>query len=132
MEMDVQNGAEFVRRREPRKQVPGDPWRRGEDHVIVRAKLLLRPVEVERDGARVLETDGSKAIAEPDRRSPCGEKSKRRIDETVREPMAANSGRQAFPPAARVSRSKAAVSAAELSAGFVLSAEVSRGRQSRS
>ena len=39
-------------------------------------KLLLRPVEVERDGAFPLEADRPEAVAEPDRRASRGEKSR--------------------------------------------------------
>ena len=51
LEMDIENAAKFVRRRQARKEVLRDPWRHAEDHGIVRAKLLLRPVKVERNGA---------------------------------------------------------------------------------
>ena len=87
MEMDIQNGAKFVWRRQAGKEVLRDPWRRAEDHGIVRAELLLRPVEVERNGAFLLEPDRPKAVAEPNRRTPRCEKSERGIDETARKPM---------------------------------------------
>ena len=39
MEMDIENGAKFVWRRQAGKQVLRDPWRRAEDHGVVRAEL---------------------------------------------------------------------------------------------
>ena len=69
LEMDIENAAKFVRRRQARKEVLRDPWRHAEDHGIVRAELLLRPVKVERNGALALETDRPEAVAEPNRRA---------------------------------------------------------------
>src|SRR5580704_9156067 len=65
LEMDIENAAKFVWRRQARKEFLRDPWRHAEDHGIARAKLLLRRVKVERNGALALKMDGLEAFAEP-------------------------------------------------------------------
>ena len=52
-----------------------------EDHGIVRAEILLRPIKVERNGALALKTDGLEAFAEPNWRASRGKKAERRVDE---------------------------------------------------
>src|SRR3984957_18052490 len=87
LEMDVENAAKFVWRRQVRKDVLRDPWGHAEDHGIARAKLLLRSVKVERNGALALETDCPEAVAETNRRPSRGEKGKRGVDEAAGEAM---------------------------------------------
>ena len=125
--------AEFVRRRQPGSSSCAIQGGTPTITQSLAPSASARPVEVERNGAPALETDRPQAVAEAHRAAARGEKGERRIDEAAGEAHGRrSSGWQAFPPAARVSRSKAAASAAELSAGSVLSARVRSGRQSRS
>ena len=95
----------------PGKEVLRDPWRHGEDHGVFRAKRPASAVEVERDGARrprsrIARSRSPKRTAEP----RAARKASAGSMKLLASPCAANSGWQAFPPAARVSRSKAAAS----------------------
>ena len=55
LEMNIENAAKFVRRRQARKEVLRDPRRHAEDQEIVGAEFPLCPVKVERNGALALE-----------------------------------------------------------------------------
>src|SRR6202021_431964 len=74
-------------RRQARKKVLRDPRRHADDHGIVCAQLLVRPVKVERNRALLLETDCPKAVAESNGRPSRGEKGKRGVDEATGEAM---------------------------------------------
>ena len=99
MEMDIENGTKFVRRREARKEFLRDPWRRADDHKIVRAEFLLRPIKVERNGAFRLELGspgGGRRIEQESLRA--SRKASAGSMKLRPSPWAANSGWQAFPP----------------------------------
>ena len=78
-EMDVEDGAEFVRRRQARKEVLRDPWRDGEDHANRPAPSVLHASGRSRARRRASPRSGSPAggrrsgparLARRDRRAP--------------------------------------------------------------
>src|SRR5208337_3647069 len=120
--MRVDDRTELVRSVELGEQLPRDERRHGKNELVVAPELRAAFAKIEADGASVGERDAPRAY----RWSSAGS------TKHAERPPIATSGRHALPPANRVSRSIAAASNAEPSAGSVFNPASRTGPQRRS